>query len=55
MGGVRFQLVTVNKDDEAVLREAMGGALKQALAAAVKNGALKRLQEARERKKNGGG
>ena len=51
MGNVRFQLVTVNKEDEAVLQQAMAGALKAALSSAVQNGAVKKLMEARE--KNG--
>ena len=52
---LRFQLVTVNKEDEAVLQQAMAGALKAALSSAVQNGALKKLMEAREKKRKGGG
>jgi hypothetical protein len=55
MGNVRFQLVTVNKEDEAVLQQAMAGALKAALSSAVQNGALKKLMEAREKKRKAGG
>jgi mono/diheme cytochrome c family protein len=55
MGNVRFQLVTVNKEDEAVLQQAMAGALKAALSSAVQSGALKKLMEAREKKRKAGG
>ena len=55
MGNVRFQLVTANKEDEAVLQQAMAGALKAALSSAVQNGALKKLMEAREKKRKAGG
>jgi hypothetical protein len=55
MGNVRFQLVTVNKEDEAGLQQAMAGALKAALSSAVQNGALKKLMEAREKKRKAGG
>ena len=55
MGNVRFQLITVNKEDEVVLQQAMAGALKAALSSAVQNGALKKLMEAREKKRKGGG
>ena len=55
MGNVRFQLVTVNKEDELVLQQAMAGALKAALSNAVQNGAVKKLMEAREKKKKAAG
>jgi len=48
-------LVTVNKEDELVLQQAMAGALKAALSNAVQNGAVKKLMEAREKKKKAAG
>jgi hypothetical protein len=36
MGGLRFQMATVRKEDEEVLQKVMGAALKEALQRAIK-------------------
>jgi hypothetical protein len=49
MGVVRFDMVTVRKEDEIVLQQTMAVAIKAALQQAAKTGALKRYMEQQQR------
>jgi mono/diheme cytochrome c family protein len=54
MGGVRFQMVTVNKDDELVLSKLAGAAVKAILQKAAKDGVFQRMMERRKKRGSGG-